>query len=383
MHAVSQDSPSLLKQLFPNPTGNNGWEVVCDVADRLTGDLRKFEEFVAVHKQSIADVNRYFSDSRVRKIVAMLLDTERMNFVSHRTKPEASTTFPDLAACRRVIRFICIAMFHAAGNGRSRDATKLFLVGMRIAGAPISDVFAGINGIGTTMSGYARLLRWMISLAPLLDADDLETVSRGLQNPFSNRAVFVNAFDAAYKAFVRTILELDSSFTSFALKNEADTKRRFQDLAGNRPRFDTAKSETLDFVRRELDYVAKCVQSPTLYVATGPEAQTPDARFIYDVLAPSYRWTLEQLVQLFTELRLAGLFCSAWAFRKRTLTWPARLDDVASKDLCKEIVSEQAFVLEQSPGFDSIRIKSAGLPPARGQERQTLTVPELPKSMLG
>jgi hypothetical protein len=257
------------------------------------------------------------------------------------------------------------------------------MVGMRIAGAPISDVVAGMNGIGTTMSGYARLLRWMITLAPLLDADDLETVSRGLQNPFSNRAVFVNAFDAEYKAFVRTISELDSSFTSFALKNDSDTKRRFLELAGNGPRFGTAKSETLDFVRRELDYVAKCVQSPTLYVATGPEAQTPDARFIYDVLAPSYRWTLEQLVQLFTELRLAGLFCSAWAFRKRTLTWPARLDDVASKDLCKEIVSEQAFALEQPPGFDAIRIRSAGLPAARGQERQILTVPELPKSMLG
>lgn len=141
--------------------------------------------------------------------------------------------------------------------------------------------------------------------------------------------------------------------------------------------------QCLDFARRELDFVTKCIQSPTLYVAAGPEAQTPDSRFIYDVLAPNYRWTLEQLVQLFTELRLAGLYCSAWAYRKRTLTWPARLDDVASKDLCKELVSDQAFVLEQSPGFDAVRIKSAGLPAARGQERQTLTVPELPKSMLG
>jgi hypothetical protein len=80
MRTISQDSPSLLKQLFPNPTGTNGWEVVCDVADRLAGDLRKFEEFVAARKQSIADVNRYFSDSRVRKIVTMLLETERMNY---------------------------------------------------------------------------------------------------------------------------------------------------------------------------------------------------------------------------------------------------------------------------------------------------------------
>jgi len=383
MPAIRQESPSLLKQLFPIPTGNNGWEVVCDVADRLTGDLRKFEEFVAVRKQSIADVYRYFSDSRARKIVAMLLDTERMNFVSHRTKLETSTTFPDLAACRRVIRFICIAMFHAVGNGRSRDATKLFLVGMRISGGPVSDDFAGINGVGTTMSGYARILRWMIALAPLLDADDLETVSRGLQNPFSNRASFVNMFDAEYKAFVRTIVELDSTYSSFALKNDLDTKRRFQDLTGNGPRFDTAKSEALDFARKELDFVTKCIQSPTLYVATGPEAQTSDARFIYDVLAPSYRWTLEQMVRLFTELRLAGLFCSAWTYRKRTLAWPARLDEIAPRDLRKEVVSDQAFVIELSPGFDVMRIRSAGLPAAPGQERLVLTVPELPKSMLG
>lgn len=76
---------------------------------------------------------------------------------------------------------------------------------------------------------------------------------------------------------------------------------------------------------------------------------------------------------------MTALYCSAWAYRKRTLTWPARLDDVASKDLCKEIVSDQAYILEQSPVFDGIRIRSVGIPPVPGEQRQAVTVPATPK----
>ena len=89
--------------------------------------------------------------------------------------------------------------------------------------------------------------------------------------------------------------------------------------------------------------------------------------------------SLGRVLALLTEVRMTALYCSAWAYRKRTLTWPARLDDVATRDLCKELVSDQAFALEQPPGFDGIRIRSAGIPAADGQQRQIITVPATPK----
>ena len=89
MRSNRQETPSLLKQLFPVPTGNNGWEVVCDVADKLTGDLLKFEDLTRANKANISSVSRYFADARVRRLVQMLLDTERMPFVSPRTNVTA------------------------------------------------------------------------------------------------------------------------------------------------------------------------------------------------------------------------------------------------------------------------------------------------------
>ena len=111
-----QESESLLKQLIPNPTGNNGWEIVCDVADRLTGDLQKFEELTQANKANISNVSRYFADNRARQVVQVLLGTERMPFVSPRTTMSAETLFPDLAAFRKVIRFVSVAMFHKIGR---------------------------------------------------------------------------------------------------------------------------------------------------------------------------------------------------------------------------------------------------------------------------
>jgi hypothetical protein len=76
---------------------------------------------------------------------------------------------------------------------------------------------------------------------------------------------------------------------------------------------------------------------------------------------------------------MTALYCSAWAYRKRTLTWPSRLDEIAARDLCKELVSEKTFTLEKSPGFDAIRIRSEGIPPVEGEERLLLTIPQTPK----
>ncbi len=108
-------------------------------------------------------------------------------------------------------------------------------------------------------------------------------------------------------------------------------------------------------------------------------AKNLDAQLIAGILLPVSKPSLGRLLSLLTEVRMTALYCSAWAFRKRTLTWPVRLDDVVSKDLCKAIVSDQALILEQSPGIDGIRIRSAGIPAADGQDRQLITVPATPK----
>ena len=375
MPSMRQESPSLLKQLFPNPTGNNGWEDGCDVADKLTGDLLKFDELTRANKANISSVSRYFADNRARNVVRLLLDTERMPFVSPRTSVNLETLFPDLAAFRKVVRFVSVAMFHAAGTGRSRDCARLVNVGMRIAIAPASDVL-----IGTLVSIACQsiILRQIVSLAPLIDADDLDAIAKVLHQGVATRAVYAAAFQSEYRFFISTVGKLETSNLDLASPDD-DDKRLYDELAGNKARFDAAKSDALDYARAELADVLRCIENPMRYDAKVREPQNQDSRLITNILLPVSMPSLGRVFALLTEVRMTALYCSAWAYRKRTLTWPARLDDVATRDLCKELVSDQVFVLEQPPGFDGIRIRSAGIPAADGQERQIITVPATPK----
>jgi|GEM_PF-1226874 len=375
MPTLRQDSPSLLKQLFPNPTGNNGWEVVCDVADKLTGDLLKFEELTQANKANISSVSRYFTDNRARNVVRLLLDTERMPFVSPRTSVNLETLFPDLSAFRKVIRFVSIAMFHAAGTGRSRDCARLVNVGMRIAIAPAPDVL-----IGTLVSIACQsiILRQVVSLAPLIDADDLDAIAKVLNQGVASRAVYGAAFQSEYRFFISTVGKLETSNLDLASPDD-DDKRLYDELAGNKARFDAAKSDALDYARAELADVLRCIENPMRYDAKVREPQNQDSRLITNILLPVSMPSLGRVLALLTEVRMTGLYCSAWAYRKRTLSWPARLDEAAPRELCKEVVSDKGLVLDKSPGFDAIRIRSEGIPAADGQQRQMITVPATPK----
>lgn len=376
MLSKRQETPSLLKQLFPVPTGNNGWEVVCDVADKLTGDLLKFEDLTRANKANISSVSRYFADARVRRLVQMLLDTERMPFVSPRTNVTAETLFPDLAAFRKVIRFVSVAMFHAAGTGRSRECARLVNIGMRIAIAPAPDVLIGAL---VSIACQAILLRQVVSLAPLLDADDLDTVAKVLHQTVTNRTVYANAFQGEYKFFISMVGKLDSSNIGDLAGPDGDARRQYMELAGNKARFDAAISDALDFARNELADVLRIIENPPRYDASSPMAKNLDAQLIAGILLPVSKPSLGRLLSLLTEVRMTALYCSAWAFRKRTLAWPARLEEFAARDLAKEIVSDQVLILEQSPGFDAIRIRSIGIPPVPGEQRQPVTVPATPK----
>ena len=370
-----QDKPSLRQQLFPIPTGHNGWEVVCDVADKLTGDLLKFEELTRANKANISSVSRYFADSSARNVVRLLLDTERMPFVSPRTSVNLETLFPDLAAFRQVVRFISVAMFHAAGTGRSRECARLVNVGMRIAIAPAPDVL-----IGTLVSIACQsiILRQIVSLAPLIDADDLDAIAKVLHQGVTSRAGYAAAFQSEYRFFISTVGNLETSNLDLAGPDE-DAKRLYDELARNKARFEAAKSDALDYARAQLADILRIVEDPMRYDAKIREPQNQDSRLITNILLPVSMPSLGRVLALLTEVRMTGLYCSAWAYRKRTLTWPARLDEFAPRDLVKEIVSDQALILEQSPGFDGIRIRSSGIPASDGQERQTITVPATPK----
>jgi hypothetical protein len=246
---------------------------------------------------------------------------------------------------------------------------------MRIAIAPASDVLIGTL---VSIACQAILLRQVVLLAPLLDADDLDAIAKVLHQCVTSRAGYLAAFKSEFQFFISTVGQLETSNLNLVNPDE-DEKRLYEELAGNKPRFEAAKSDALDYARAQLADILRIVEDPMRYDAKIREPQNQDARRITNILLPVSMPSLGRVLALLTEVRMTALYCSAWAYRKRTLTWPTRLVEFAPKDLSKEIVSDQALILEQSPGFDGIRIRSAGIPASDGQDRQLITVPATPK----
>lgn len=368
---------SLRRLLFPEPTSNNGWEVVCDVADRLQGDLLTFEELTVAKTMTLSAVSRYFMNREAQRLVTLLLETARLPFVSPRKEIDFKSTFPDFGAFRKIIRFLSIAMFHAAGTGRSRDTVKLFEAGIRISFAP-----AGEALIGTLVSiaCQSTLLRRVVLLAPLLGPDDLDRLGATMQACVENRAGYIRSFEAEVGSYLRYIESISEENISEKLEPDADSQKIFDALARNNARLNAAKNEATDYARSELYRYVSILEHPYGWDNRRRTPAGDGARVLTEFMMSDKMRILFRILSIQTEHRMIALYCKAWAYRKRTLAWPLKLTDISPQHHCTELVSTAMLRLEVVPGADAIRIQSAGLPALDGETRQLIAVPQTPKS---
>ena len=85
------------------------------------------------------------------------------------------------------------------------------------------------------------------------------------------------------------------------------------DLADNKARFNGAISDALDMSRNELADVLRCIDNPVRFDASSSEPKNRDAKLIAGILLPVSEQSLGRLLGLLTELRMLGLYYSAWA----------------------------------------------------------------------
>jgi hypothetical protein len=368
---ANQSDGPIFPQLFPQPTGRNGWELVVRAADLLaTAPLAKFEEVSADGLDKEA-ARRALALPGMRSVAELVLEAGRMPFVSPRKQMDFSTVFPDLAAWRRVARWVSLALFDHAVSGRSRDATQLAEAGIRIARAVASEAL-----IGTLVSIACEAVIWrrLVDIAPMLADSDLDRLGTGLLAAANDRSRFASGMQIESTAMLSIVERQFNAADPTGLDEDDAQSRATVEILRDPGRLARIRSEFSDLVRQRLERDLNALKNP---LGWRPSSKPPLAGdlALLEGLLPKPSLVISRALAASTELRLAGLYLRCWAYRRRRLRWPSKLSDIAPAAETLELVSSRPIGYERPDGLDTIRLTATALPSVDGEVPRGLSVP--------
>jgi hypothetical protein len=143
--AIPASPPTLLSQVIPTPTGNNGYEELVAAADALRASKR-----IAAIEAGGASLEAKRALLR-EPTVMQALDLVRRGLakpvVSPRATLSSATLFPELPKFRRLARLLTIQQYVLLADGRAADAIATARLGWRLGTAIQTDtLLSGVVG---------------------------------------------------------------------------------------------------------------------------------------------------------------------------------------------------------------------------------------------
>lgn len=368
---ANQSDAPLFPQLFPRPTGRNGWELVIRAADLLaTPALVKFDEVSGDLLDKDA-ARRALALTGMRSVAEWVLEAGRLPFESPRKQMDFSTVFPDLAAWRRVARWISLALFDHAVSGRSRDATLLAEAGIRIARAVASEAL-----IGALVSIACESVIWRrsVEIAPMLADNDLDRLGMGLLAAANDRSRFASGLQIESTTMLSVVGRQFDAADPSGLDEDDAQSRAMVEILRDPARLAKIRSDFSDLVRQRLELDLNALKNP-LGWRPAPRRSLAGDLALLEGLLPKPSLGIARALAASTDLRLAGLYLRCWAYRRRRLRWPSKLSDIAPAAETLELVSSRPIGYERLDGVDAIRLTATPLPAVDGEVPRGFSIP--------
>lgn len=161
--------PAVFPQLFPNPTGHNGYEEFVKAVDLLNASP-VCQEFEDVYKPApTLEIKReLLADPTARRVLAMTRSGLTKRIQTPRLAPELQTLTPELGAFRAVARLICAEMDVSFADGQTARAVDCLNDSLR---------FGRAVQVGTLMSGVVGLYIENIALRAFSNHLDQLTIA--------------------------------------------------------------------------------------------------------------------------------------------------------------------------------------------------------------
>ncbi len=346
---ISVQEKSILSQLFPQPTGKNGYEDLVRASELLKNNSLWAE---AQQKNTLSSRRRALGDPQIRQARG-LIDTSTLKPMFPPARElTAATLFPELSGFRDCARLLNAEMHVLFSEGRTAAALVSFAQGLRLGTAPKAIVLiGGLVGVAIDTILFTRVQKHLEQLTPR-DCDRVLATLR--EHVEADRGNAEKAL-AAEMRFVESIipqleknpvealtglLPEDNEMQS-QLRTQADA---FQSQPGERKRILSAfLASAQEHQRRAQAYLgdpSRVPEEPKL--STG----SPEAALI-ELLTPAYTQAGQRLIQ--DRINSQLLYCHT-AIRKYKWEWeklPDSLEALKLADWSLDPYTRQPFRYEK------------------------------------
>ncbi len=341
---------SILFQLFPQPTGQNGYEDLIHAAELLRRSSLWAE---AQQKGTLTSRRRALSDTPVRQARA-LIDAAMLKPMRPPVRElTAATTFPEFAGFRDCARLLSAEMHLLFAEGRTAAALVSFSQGLRLGSAPKAEVLiGGLVGVAIDAILLARLMRHLEQCTPR-DCDRIQATLRehieaDKGNAEKSIAAEIRFLENMLPTLENTNIEsFKELFSDNDDPNLAQIQSQFlaiqRDPAAKK-RFVTA---FMSGAQAQQQWAQAYLENP--YVLP-PEPKLPEGTLegaLLSAITPTYPGAVERFIQDRIQCQL--LYCQT-AIRKYKWQWeklPENLDALKLAEWALDPYTRQPFRYEK------------------------------------
>ncbi|MBB6051885.1 hypothetical protein [Armatimonas rosea] len=342
---------SILSQLFPKPTGRNGYEDLV-----RAGELLKTSALWADAQQqnTLSSRRRALADPPVRQARALIETSALKPLESPVRELTASTTFPEYTGLRDLARLLSAEMHVLFSEGRAAAALVSFAQGLRLGSAPKAQVLiGGLVGAAIDSVLLTRVKTHLEQLTPR-DCDRVQAILREHQEQDQGSASKAIAMEQRFVESILPTLETSDPaiFRELFTDSEDPTlnqlQRQFSALQNN----PTERKRVLGaFLQGAQQHQARAQAYLLAPHILPPEPKLPAGTLeaaLLDTITPAYPRAVENLVKNRIQCQL--LYCYA-AVRKYKWEWeklPDRLEPLRLAEWALDPFTRQPFRYERT-----------------------------------
>jgi hypothetical protein len=367
---------SAFQQVFPVPTGKNGYEELV-LAGEMLKRSRLFEELEAAVPQTLSLRRRALSDPLVRQVRGLIQVGLAKPLVSPRVDLRPETLMPDLALIRGLGRLLRHEMYVSLADGRTSSAITTYEEMLRLCDATRGDAFlGGLVGAAVDRMGADMLARhseqWTVR-----DCERLLAVVRARLSAPNPALLALETERRSLTGYLKTLEDSEptkDAFANLGLDEEDDLNYRVLRDALENP---NTRLALLQEARAQLsahwDRIAARIADPTLPPAPRFLPHTLGDRFA-DVFMVPENGIIAALTRNRVEIQLLGVHALIRKYRWEHDKLPDSLDELKARGLDIDPCTGKPLVYKKT-GEATYELASAGMASEANGLRSPITVP--------
>jgi hypothetical protein len=375
--------PSIFSQLFPQPTGKNGYEDLV-LAGQLTRHNRALDDIMA-GKGTLNDKRNVLAQPEIAHALALIHEGLRKPILSPRAgiPMDENTLYPDMMLMRQLARLLKIKQYVLLADGRTGEAIDCLWDGLRIGYLVQTDsLITGLVGIAVDtimLDATARHLEQM----SVGDCDRLlKLVHAWLEAPSPAEGVLTAERDMALRILQKHRSDpksLQALLREIASKENPDVSAIGLFLTDNPTATEGLIDQTTALVQEQYAQLFASLRQP-YWERREFTLKDPDSLSgrLYHLLTADTGQVSERYARDRVNVQLLGLQTALRRFRWEYERLPASLSELNDDRLTTDPFTGKPFVYRCNG--DTYELSSAG-PYDRGDQEHSPSGERVPISL--